>query len=78
MLSIDQAIELICREFEGFAFLSYQKVEQDASQCVVRGTYEGRYVALTFSISRLRKIDETLLANIRKCLIGKAEVHPGK
>jgi hypothetical protein len=73
MLNIDQAIAVICKEFEGFAFISYQKEEQDASRCVVRGTYKGRNVALTFPIFRLRKIDETLLANIRKSLIGNTE-----
>lgn len=78
MLNINQAIEVICTEFEGFVFLSYQKQEQDASQCIVRGTYEGRCVALTFPVSRLRKIDKNLLTNIRKSLIGKVEVHPGK
>ncbi|MDY7579092.1 hypothetical protein RGU70_12235 [Herbaspirillum sp. RTI4] len=70
MLNIDQAIAVICKEFEGFTFVSYDKDEHDADRCVVRGTYGDRKIALDFPILRLRTVDAALLKNIRKQLIG--------
>lgn len=78
MLNIDQAIAVISNEFEGFAFVSYEKEEGDANRCVVHATYQGRKIALAFPILRLRKIDEALLANIRKSLIGNEGAHRGE
>jgi hypothetical protein len=78
MLNIDESIAVICNEFEGFAFVSYEKEKQEADRCIVRGTYEGRNIALHFDIARLRAIDAVLLKNIRKQLIGNEEAHHGE
>lgn len=78
MLNIDESIAVICKEFVGFTFFSYEKEEQDSDRCVVRGNYEGRKIALSFPTARLRNIDGALLENIRKSLIGNQEAHPGE